>query len=420
MKRIFLALVFALCVVFGITPPTQAGMISLEQEIEMGRETANYLEAQYGVVQDYALQERINNIGQRLAAVCGRNEIQYSFKVLNSNEVNALACPGGFIYVFKGLIDYMPSDTELAGVIGHEVGHVAKKHTVNSIEKQMWTTLALIVATGGRGGMGLIGAAQQALFAGYSRTDERGADKEGFYNTVKAGFNPYAMLITASKLEDLAAQGGGANYGLFSSHPEPEERVKRINKYLKEYDITPMVVLNDNGVATITEGDWTFNIGQDIGSTKAEYRAYMLAGSLWVARQRGPINPDYFVVYDNGSYAHIYYDDIQLLTVYNQDAVGVTPDAGSYAAACTKMLREWAPIANYNDKLKKDAVFAAEQKRLAEEQKKLEKEQAKKAKEEQKRLEKERKAKEKAEKKRLEEERKAREKAEKEAKKKAA
>ena len=108
------------------------------------------------------------------------------------------------------------------------------------------------LATGGRGGMGLIGAAQQALFAGYSRTDERGADKEGFYNTVKAGFNPYAMLITASKLEDLAAQGGGANYGLFSSHPEPEERVKRINKYLKEYDITPMVVLNDNGVATIT------------------------------------------------------------------------------------------------------------------------------------------------------------------------
>ena len=413
MKKILLAFVFVLCVVFGITPPAQAGMISLEQEIEMGRETAKSLEAQYGLYQDDAMQERVNRIGQRLAAVSGRTEIAYSFKVLNHNEVNALACPGGFIYVFKGLIDFMPSDTELAGVLGHEVGHVAKKHTVNSIEKQLWTTLALIVATGGRGGMSLIGAAQQALFAGYSRTDERGADKEGFYNTVNAGFNPYAMLITANKLEDLAEQGGGASYGLFSSHPEPVERVKRIQKYLKEYDIAPMVVLNENGVATIKESDWTFNISQDIGSTKAEYRAYMLAGSLWVARQRGEINPDYFVVYDNGSSAHIYYDDIQLLTVYNQDAVGISPNAGAYAAACTKMLREWASIANYNDKIKKDKAFAEEQKRLAEEKAKLEKEQAKKAKEEQKRLEKERKAKEKAEKK-------AREKAEKEAKKKAA
>lgn len=395
MKKILLAFVFVLCVVFGITPPAQAGMISLEQEIEMGRETAKSLEAQYGLYQDDAMQERVNRIGQRLAAVSGRTEIAYSFKVLNHNEVNALACPGGFIYVFKGLIDYMPSDTELAGVLGHEVGHVAKKHTVNSIEKQLWTTLALIVATGGRGGMSLIGAAQQALFAGYSRTDERGADKEGFYNTVNAGFNPYAMLITANKLEDLAEQGGGASYGLFSSHPEPVERVKRIQKYLKEYDIAPMVVLNENGVATIKESDWTFNISQDIGSTKAEYRAYMLAGSLWVARQRGEINPDYFVVYDNGSSAHIYYDDIQLLTVYNQDAVGISPNAGAYAAACTKMLREWAPVANYNDKIKKDKAFAEEQKRLAEEKAKLEKERAKKAKEEAKRLEKERKKREK-------------------------
>ena len=394
MKRFLLTIIFVLCVVLGVTPPAQAGMISLEQEIEMGRETAKSLEAKYGLYQDDAMQERVNRIGQRLAAVSGRTDIEYSFKVLNHNEVNALACPGGFIYVFKGLIDFMPSDTELAGVLGHEVGHVAKKHTVNAIEKRLWTTLALIVATGGRSGMSLIGAAQEALFAGYSRTDERGADKEGFYNTVNAGFNPYSMLITANKLEDLSQQGGGSSYGLFSSHPEPVERVKRIQKYLKDYDLAPVVVLNENGAATIQEDDWTFNISQDIGGTKAEYRAYMLAGSLWVARQRGEINPDYFVVYDNGSFADIYYDDIQLLTVYNQDAAGISPNAGAYAAACTKMLREWAPIANRNDKIKKDKVFAEEQKRLAEEKAKLEKEQAKKAKEEAKRLEKERKKRE--------------------------
>ena len=344
--KLFLAFVVACCCFVGLQP-AEAGMISLEDEIKMGRETAQSLEAKYGLSQDYYLNERVDRIGQRLAAVCGRNEITYSFKVLNSNEVNALACPGGFIYVFKGLMDYMPSDTELAGVLGHEVGHVAKKHTVHSIEKQLWTSLILLAATRGQG-LGLVQAAQQALFAGYSRTDERGADKEGVNNTIKAGFNPYAMLITVQKLDDLSKQGGGANYGLFSSHPEPEERVKRVMKQLKAYDIHPDVTVADDNHATVTEGNWRFDINQSIGNTKAKYRAYMLAGGLWNVRQRGKVNPNYFVVYDNGSYAHIYYDDIQVLTLYTQDA-GAWGSAGAYASACVDMLRDWAVIANEND-----------------------------------------------------------------------
>ena len=344
--KLFLAFVVACCCFVGLQP-AEAGMISLEDEIKMGRETAQSLEAKYGLSQDYYLNERVDRIGQRLAAVCGRNEITYSFKVLNSNEVNALACPGGFIYVFKGLMDYMPSDTELAGVLGHEVGHVAKKHTVHSIEKQLWTSLILLAATRGQG-LGLVQAAQQALFAGYSRTDERGADKEGVNNTIKAGFNPYAMLITVQKLDDLSKQGGGAKYGLFSSHPEPEERVKRVMKQLKAYDIHPDVTVADDNHATVTEGNWRFDINQSIGNTKAKYSAYMLAGGLWNVRQRGKVNPNYFVVYDNGGYAHIYYDDIQVLTLYTQDA-GAWGSAGAYASACVDMLRDWAVIANEND-----------------------------------------------------------------------
>ena len=344
--KLFLALVLACTFLVGVQP-VEAGMISVEQEVKMGKETAQALEAKYGLSQDYYLNERVNRIGQRLAAVCGRNDISYSFKVLNANEVNALACPGGFIYVFKGLLDYMPTDTELAGVLGHEVGHVAKKHTVHSIEKQLWTSLILIAATRGQG-LGLVQAAQQALFAGYSRTDERGADKEGVNNTIKAGFNPYAMLITVQKLDDLSKQGGGANYGLFSSHPEPEERVKRVMKQLKAYNIHPDVNITDDDHAYVTEGNWRFDINQSIGNTKAKYRAYMLAGGLWNVRQRGKINPNYFVVRDNGSYAHIYYDDIQILTLYTQDA-GAWGSAGAYAGACVDMLRNWAVVANTND-----------------------------------------------------------------------
>ena len=331
MKRFILAIVFVFCCSLGMTPPAEAGLISKEQEIEMGRQTAMQLEAKYGVVQDYALQERVNRIGQSLVKVSERQDLEYSFKVLNSDEVNALACPGGFIYVFKGLIDYMPSDAELAGVLGHEITHVVKKHTVHQIEKQLLTTLAFAIVT--KGDLGIAGLATQALAAGYSRTDERGADKGGFNLCVAAGYNPYSVVLTINKLEDLAKEQGNPGYGIFSSHPEPEERLKRVMKQIKAVQAT---------------------VGKcsDFGNDRPEYRAYMLAGGLYCVRERdkGHIDPYRFIVYDNGGSATIYYDDIEILTVYNQDAyAGGFGSAGSYAAACTELLRQWVPVANSND-----------------------------------------------------------------------
>ena len=247
----------------------------------------------------------------------------------------------------------MPSDSELAGVLGHEVSHIVEKHTVHQIEKQLLTTLLLAVAT--KGDMGLTGLASQALAAGYSRTDERGADKEGFNLCVKAGYNPYSMVLTINKLEDLAKEKGNPGYGLFSSHPEPEERLKRVMKQIKKLDPHPDITVHEDGTATVHEGDWTFNITQTVGNDKPEYRAYMLAGSLYVARQRGPVDPYRFIVYDNGSSATLYYEDVQLLTVYNQDAYAAGfGDAGSYANGCAQLLREWAPVANANDAAKGD------------------------------------------------------------------
>ena len=350
MKKLILMLLFVLCCSFAVTPPAEAGLISKEQEIEMGRETAMQLEAKYGVVQDYALQERVNRIGQRLVKVSTRQDLDYSFKVLNSDEVNALACPGGFIYVFKGLIDYMPSDAELAGVLGHEITHVVKKHTVHQIEKQLLTTLAFAVVT--RGDLGIAGLATQALAAGYSRTDERGADKGGFELCVAAGYNPYSVVLTINKLEDLSKEKGNPGYGIFSSHPEPEERLKRVMKQIKALKILPEINLNEDSTAVVYEDDWKFNLTQTIGKNRPEYRAYMLAGGLYCVRERdkGHIDPYRFIVYDNGGSATIYYDDIEILTVYNQDAyAGGFGSAGSYAAACTALLRQWVPTANAND-----------------------------------------------------------------------
>ena len=340
----FLLTVLVAAVTMFLAPQAEAGLISKEEEINMGRDTARQLEAQYGLYQDPAAQDRVNRIGQSLVAVCGRKDLPYTFKILNADEINAMACPGGFVYVFKGLLDYMPSDAELAGVLGHEIGHVVKRHTVNQIEKNMWTTIGLIIATGGRD-IGLASMASQALAAGYSRTDERGADKEGFTYSVRAGYNPYSMMLTLRKLDDLSKQQKTPNYGLWSDHPEPEERVAVITKMQAPLQIKPSVKVNADGSATVSEGSWNFNLTSGHGNDKPEYRAMALAGGLWCVRQRGQIDPNRFIVDDEGAQATIYYDDIQILTVYNLDA-GSFGSAGAYAGACTDLLRQWAAQVN--------------------------------------------------------------------------
>lgn len=350
MKRFILAVVFAFCCTLGLTPPAEAGLISKQQEIEMGRETAMQLEAKYGVVQDYALQERVNRIGQSLVKVSERQDLDYTFKVLNSDEVNALACPGGFIYVFKGLIDYMPSDAELAGVLGHEVTHVVKKHTVHQIEKQLLTTLAFAIVT--KGDLGIAGWRRRLWRQATAALMNAAPTKAALTWCVDAGYNPYSVVLTINKLEDLAKERGNPGYGIFSSHPEPEERLKRVMKQIKALKVHPDITLNEDNTASVHEGDWSFNITQTIGNDRPEYRAYMLAGGLYCVRHRdlGKIDPYRFIVYDNGGSATIYYDDIEILTVYNQDAyAGGFGSAGSYAAACTELLRQWVPIANAND-----------------------------------------------------------------------
>ena len=340
MRRILLIVFMIFSCVLGMQSPVEAGLISKSQEISMGKDVAAQLEAKYGVVQDDDLQARVDNIGQRLVAVCDRQDLTYSFKVLNSDEVNAMAVPGGFIYVFKGLLDYMPSDDELAGVLGHEVGHIVKRHSVKQVEKQMALTLLTIILTKGQGFI-LADATMQALMAGYSRSDEREADEQGFNLTNKAGFNPYSMLITVSKLQDLADAKGNPGFGLFSTHPEPEVRIERVNKALAKMNITPTVALAEDGTATVKDGNWQFVVSQTYNSDKPAYRAKLMAGALYLAKKRGPVDETRFLTVDDSDFSDIYYDDIHVLRVYEQDAAGYD-SISSYAGAVAARLQNWA------------------------------------------------------------------------------
>ena len=357
-NNFFINIIFSVLCLVGVTcavqPDAEAGMISEKQEIEMGKSAAEQIEARYGVLNDPQITDRVNRIGQSLVDVCGRKNLTYTFKVLNTEEVNALACPGGYIYVFKGLLDYMPSDAELAGVLGHEIGHVVKRHTVHQLEKNMWTQLVAILAgvASGNGDVLALGmVVGDALAAGYSRADESAADREGFAYTVKAGYSPYAMLVTMHKLQELAAEYGNPGWGIFDSHPDPDQRMRNMYKLMDSLKMIPSPVADSDGTASVQEtfennkDKWEFRIVTAAGGNKPMYRAELLAGALYQIRQKGKIEPSHFIVFEASDKAEIYYEDIQIYTVYRQDAAGF-PSIGACAADCVERFRDWAEKVN--------------------------------------------------------------------------
>lgn len=353
MKKL-LSIVFLLCLMLLPVPRAQAAMIGEKSEIEMGQEVAKQLEAQYGLYQDDEVQDRINRIGQNLVQNSSRKNLEYTFKVLNTQDVNALACPGGFIYVYKGLLDYMTSDDELAAVIGHEIGHIEKRHTVHQIEKQ--TTLSILtllagIASGEPGAaIALAGTASQALMAGYSRADEREADTEGYRLAKLCGYNPYGSYVTMAKLDDMSKDLGNPGYGLFSSHPEPEVRMAKALKWLEPLHITPTVAVDKDGSATVKDGGWSYKITETAGYDKPAYRAYLMAGALYLAKTRAPLDESHFLTVDGDNWSDLYYEDIRVLRVYPQDNQK-TGNPSELAVELAGKLQQWAETVQKQTKI---------------------------------------------------------------------
>ncbi|MCA9793294.1 MAG: M48 family metalloprotease [Candidatus Eremiobacteraeota bacterium] len=212
--------------------PALAGMISTAQEIQIGREASLKFEQQYGLVQDVAMQERVNRIGQSLAAVAARKDVQYTFKVANMDQFNALAFPGGFIYTTRGLMNAL-SDEELAFVLGHEVTHVVRRHSVNQLEKAVYTQTGLLAIIGvlnngqiDQGSANLAKLANAVMSSQWSQADEREADHDGIQLMAAAGYDP---VYAVSALVKLSKQSGGTPgflNTLVGSHPLPQDRIK--------------------------------------------------------------------------------------------------------------------------------------------------------------------------------------------------
>lgn len=215
-----------------VTGERELALISESQEIEMGQQAAQQAEQSLGLVQDDGLQSYVQRIGSRLAADSERPNLPWRFRVVDDPTPNAFALPGGFIYVTRGMMSLMESEAELASVLGHEIGHVTARHSVNQMSRQQLATLGL--------GVGMIfvdelqqfgdlaSTGLQLLFLKYGRDDERQADELGFRYALQEGYDVREMADVFAALEQVGESSGQSPLPTWmSSHPDPGERVSR-------------------------------------------------------------------------------------------------------------------------------------------------------------------------------------------------
>jgi len=217
--------------------------VSEDQEVAMGRADAAHVDSVLPIVHDSLVDRFITTLGQSMASRTSRSGLEWHFAVVNSAEVNAFALPGGYIYVNRGAIEQAERFDELAGVMGHEIGHVVRRHSVDQLQKRerqdlgllMLCTLTRICHT--IGGQVLVGVSADAMTARYSRLDEAQADSEGVVNTVRAGIDPEGLPSFFEALLDKQRSEPSAVDAFFSTHPTDQARISGTRRQIAE--LTP-------------------------------------------------------------------------------------------------------------------------------------------------------------------------------------
>lgn len=215
--------------------------ISTQQEVQMGANYATQIDTQLPIVRDPLVANYVNALGQALAAVTDRRGLTWHFTVVDSKEVNAFAVPGGWIYVNRGLIARAQTMDQLAGVLGHEIGHVTLRHTVQQMQQAQGVngglmalcTLTKVCESGAS--QAAINIGGTALFASFSRQDEAQADDEGVKTSVKAGIDPNGVPEMFRILLSERRSNPSAVSAFFATHPLEEERITATLKQIAAY-----------------------------------------------------------------------------------------------------------------------------------------------------------------------------------------
>ncbi len=203
-----------------------------DKEMNIGNAVAREIEKQLKFITDVDSNARVQKVFDRITAVCDRKDIVYTVRIIDDETVNAFSIPGGFVYIHKGLLDKIKDDDELAGVFGHEVGHITAKHALKRIQNSYGSLFLQAAAIGSGSGDLAYGmnAILTSLYFAYSREDEFQADKLGVKYVKRAGYDPKKMIdvLKILKKEEEKAPAGQPNY--FRTHPYPNERMAIVNK----------------------------------------------------------------------------------------------------------------------------------------------------------------------------------------------
>lgn len=237
-KALGLSLVIAVltgCAVNPITGDEELMFFGPEKDLELGRKYAPYVEEELGGrIPDENLQRYVNQVGQKIARVCHRPDLSYYFVAVDAEMANAIAVPGGYVYITRGLLKELKSEAQLAAVLGHEVGHVVARDSMAAISRQIGMT-ALIAAAQVSDVPSQVSRAT-AFISGclalqYSREDERDADFTGLSYMTQAGYDPNGMVETMRILEELQTV---RPIEFFSTHPNPENRIVYLTERIEQ------------------------------------------------------------------------------------------------------------------------------------------------------------------------------------------
>ncbi len=204
-----------------------------EEEMAMGRKAAEETDKQMVLLDSTLLTAYLNHLGQKVAQASRRPQLQYNFKIVNTQTVNAFSLPGGFVYVHRGLLDFATNESELAGVLAHEVGHIVAYHSMNDVARRYWIDQGMyqLKKAGMLDNQQMVDMLQKyggpmLLFVDrkFSREEESEADMLGMYNAIRAGYDPQGLISFLDRLSNFTGNPTLVE-SLLMNHPLPGERV---------------------------------------------------------------------------------------------------------------------------------------------------------------------------------------------------
>lgn len=233
-------LTIAACATNPATGKRELSLMSEAQEIELGKQMDGEVRREMGLYNDAELQRYVESVGMRLARASERPTLPWHFAVVDEPAINAFALPGGYIYLTRGILPFLDNEAELAGVLGHEIGHVTARHSAQQYTKAttagIGVTLLSIFVPEARPFQNITETALGVLFLKYGRDDELQADQLGVQYASKTGWDPAGvagMLRTLARLDEASGSRRGVPNWL-STHPAPADRVQKVQALVRQ------------------------------------------------------------------------------------------------------------------------------------------------------------------------------------------